>query len=82
MQGGSIMGDSTIYHSLHLGAIPYSGSHYGPGEGPVYLNNVDCIGSENNLTECSHSYFGDVASTCRAHFSDSSVSCVTGECNK
>jgi hypothetical protein len=43
------------------------------------LNNVGCVGSESNLTECSHSYFGDVSSTCKAHLSDASVLCVT-EC--
>ena len=63
---------------LSSGAIAHTGSHYGPGKGPVYLNNVGCIGSENNLTECSHGYFGDVSSTCRTHLSDVSVSCLTG----
>jgi hypothetical protein len=43
------------------------------------LNNVGCVGSESNLTECSHSYFGDVSSTCKTHLYDVSVSCVT-EC--
>ena len=63
---------------LSQGAIAYTGSHYGPGNGPVYLSHLGCTGVESNLTDCSHSLFGDVSSTCQAHFSDASVLCPTG----
>ena len=62
-----------------LGAVPYTGSHYSSAKGPVYLNNVGCVGSESNLTECTRSHFGDVSTTCKAHLSYASVSCVAGE---
>ncbi len=65
--------------SLYAGAIAYSGSRYGPGLGPVYLDDVGCTGSESRLTKCSHRRFGDVGSNCRAHFEDASVLCHTSE---
>ena len=61
------------------GAVAYTGSRYGPGTGPVYLNNIGCTGSENILANCSHTFFGDVSSSCRSHSYDASVSCATGE---
>jgi hypothetical protein len=61
------------------GAVAYTGSHYGPGMGPVLLNNLGCTGVESNLTDCSHSAFGVVSSACRTHLYDASVFCPT-EC--
>ena len=63
------------------GATAYGGSHYGPGKGPVFLDNVICSGSENVLANCSHGQFGVVSITCRSHSVDASVSCATGNCN-
>ena len=70
----------TIYQTLihPIGAAAFTGSHYGPGKGPVYLTRVGCTGSESNLTDCSHSLFGDVLSMCKTHFSDASVQCPAG----
>lgn len=62
----------------YVGAVAFTGSHYGPGKGPVYLSNVRCTGSESNITKCSRSLFGDVPSACTAHFADASVLCPTG----
>ena len=62
-----------------IGAIAYSGSRYGPGTGPVYLDDVGCTGSENMLTNCSRNYFGVVGSNCRSHFEDASILCPTSK---
>ena len=36
-----------------IGAVVYSGSStFGPGNGPVFLSNIQCIGSEESLLEC------------------------------
>ena len=34
------------------GAIPVHGAHYGQGVGLVYLDKLQCTGSEANLLEC------------------------------
>ena len=59
----------------HAGAIPYSGSHFGPGSGPVHLTGVSCLRTENFLTDCNIGFFGAVPSHCRAHLEDVGVSC-------
>ena len=62
------------------GAIGYGGSRYGPGSGPVHLDDVSCSGSENTLTSCSFRHYGDVGSNCRKHLEDLSVLC-SGICS-
>ncbi|XP_067678804.1 scavenger receptor cysteine-rich domain-containing group B protein-like isoform X2 [Haliotis asinina] len=46
---------------------------YGPGEGLIWLSNVDCTGTETSLYECSHSGWG-TAPGCY-HSSDVGVIC-------
>ena len=62
-----------------LGAKAFSGSHYGPGNGPVYLDDINCIGSEDMLVNCSRRYFGDISTNCKTHLEDASVLCTTGK---
>ena len=64
--------------SLSAGALAYTRSRYGPGTGPVYLDDVDCTGSENMITDCMHRPLGSVSSNCESHFEDASVICPTG----
>ena len=59
------------------GALAQTGSHYGPGRGPVHLDDVQCTGFEENIYKCSHRYFGYVGSNCRTHNEDASVVCPT-----
>ena len=53
----------------------FIGNHYGAGSGPIWLNNVQCSGSETNITECQRSDWGRHNCT---HDNDVSVSCIAG----
>ena len=68
-----------IYSFSVLGARAFSGSHYGPGNGPVYLDDINCIGSEDSLVNCSRRLFGDISTNCKTHLEDASVLCTTGK---
>ena len=60
----------------HIAYFRYRGtfveSRYGPGSGPIWLNNVDCVGNERSIGNCSHWN----AQRCN-HSKDVSVSCGT-----
>ena len=65
---------------LISGAIAYTRSRYGAGTGPVYLDDVRCLGFEDSLISCSRSDFGDVSVNCVDHSEDASVFCPS-ECH-
>ncbi|XP_025112204.1 neurotrypsin-like [Pomacea canaliculata] len=52
--------------------IPRTNSYYGRGTGAVLLDDVYCIGTEGNLTQCTHSPWG--VSNCD-HNEDAGVDC-------
>ena len=59
--------------------MAYLNSRYGPGSGPVFLNDMKCLGSEDYLVNCSRKAFGDISLNCKAHLHDASVLCKTGK---
>ncbi len=59
---------------LHIGAIAFSSAYFGPGDGPVWLRNVVCDGTEQSLANCSHEGLIVAPSYCN-HFQDASVQC-------
>lgn len=42
----------------YLNALSTSSSLFGAGEGPIWLDNVDCTGSEDSIINCDHNGFG------------------------
>ena len=42
---------------MPTGALAFSSAQFGAGAGPIFLDNVACSGSENNLLDCPHSSF-------------------------
>ena len=52
-------------------AAPLS-AHYGQGTGPIWLDNVECLGTELDLFACGHNISGN--HSCE-HDEDSSVEC-------
>uniref|UniRef100_A0A673B5P1 SRCR domain-containing protein n=1 Tax=Sphaeramia orbicularis TaxID=375764 RepID=A0A673B5P1_9TELE len=55
-------------HAIHA----HSGSHFGRGSGPIWLDDVMCGGEEPILTHCRHNGFG--RSNC-GHNEDAGVTC-------
>ena len=57
----------------HLRAVSaLGGAYFGEGSGPIWYDNVDCVGNETNITQCSHS--GIEVHNCN-HSQDAGVVC-------
>ena len=56
--------------NVHVGAVALRYAHYGQGIGPIHLDNVHCIGSENSIFDCSYS-----SGIYCSHNEDASVQC-------
>ena len=53
-------------------------AYYGRGTGRVWLDNVECTGTETSLLNCRHRHFGRVDYSCRDHHNDAGVVCFDG----
>ena len=56
------------------GATSFSGAFYDEGTGPIWLDNVRCVGNESRLTRCPANSIGD--HDC-GHYEDAGVRCLS-----
>ena len=66
------MSASTGYFAFGTGGIAYNSAQFGAGTGPIYLDDVSCTSSANQLLECSSRPI--LAHNC-AHSTDAGVGC-------
>lgn len=58
-----------------LGARSYRNAFFGPGTGPVYLDDFFCTGNENRLIDCRNGGI-NMIDFCRGHLDDAGVRCA------
>jgi len=51
-------------------------NRYGPGSGPIWLDSVQCTGSETSIADCQHDNWGD--HNC-VHSEDVSIACTESQ---
>ena len=61
-----------LFITIPTDAVAFSRAHFGAGTGTIYLDNVGCTGSENNLIDCSRS---TTVSCLGGHSEDAGVRC-------
>jgi len=61
-------------NTVSTGAISHRYAFYGQESGPIFMSNVNCIGSESHLVNCSHSTSSYSLRYC-SHSSDVGVEC-------
>ena len=54
-------------------------ARFGPGQGPIFLDDINCSGNESNLTQCGHRGLG--SHNCR-HHEDAGVVCEGNKHNE
>ena len=64
-----------VCRQLGLGTsgISYSRAYFGQGSGPIWLDNIDCIGNESTLASCGHLGVNIIRSC--SHREDAGVRC-------
>ncbi|CAI8020900.1 Deleted in malignant brain tumors 1 protein [Geodia barretti] len=62
---------------LHQNAIAVGSAAYGPGEGRILFQTVQCSGSESALLDCVFSSPSNSSDLCSSHLQDASVVCRT-----
>ena len=73
--GWSYYNARVVCRQLGLGTYGYSlnSAYFGQGSGPIWLDNVQCTGSESILASCGHLGF-NITRSC-SHSEDAGVRC-------
>ena len=66
---------SVVCRQLGLGSagLSYSNAYFGQGAGPIWLDNVACMGNESTLARCGHLGL-NITRNC-SHSKDAGVTC-------
>ena len=59
----------------NLTGVAYTNAYFGQGTGPIWLDNVQCTGSETHLVKCTNS--GDIGIHDCGHDEDAGVECIS-----
>ena len=62
-------------HDYFTGAIAHSYANFGQGSGPIQIDDVNCLGNESNLLNCTY----DANNHHCGHSEDAGVTC-SGKC--
>ena len=63
-----------IFASLPDEVEAFSGSHFGGGMGPIFLDQLDCSGTESSLLQCNR--FAELGLHSCDHSKDASIRCL------
>ena len=63
-----------MHYMCCTGAQAHRRARYGRGTGNIWLDNMECTGTESRLIDCPHDPNTDDCN----HFEDAGVTCVTG----
>ena len=65
-----------LWHTEHRHIGWYTDNRHGAGSGQIWLDDVDCSGTETNIADCRHQDWG--RSNCE-HNEDVSIACLESE---
>ncbi len=57
-----------------------SNAHFGQGSGQIWMDYVECVGTENKLEECTQNFGHGWGSRDCSHSEDAGVHCVNRKC--
>lgn len=62
---------------IHTGSLARPMAFFGMGNGPIFLANLYCDGTESTLFECNRNVYGSLSCS---HFEDAGITCQGKSC--
>ena len=69
----SLVKNGKAMYTFSAIAVPLSNAYYGAGTGPIYVDEINCIGNETNIGQCDRKPLG--VNDC-GHDEDAGVMCL------